>query len=267
VPPDQDPPNPPEGDPTPPDPNAVTITVPQAEPPPAPPRPPRGGEPPQVFTTDDVERIRNEERARFVAEQQRADQLQNELAAFRQAEEQRQKEEEKARKDAERAAKKKEEEEMDLRQVMERRDQEWEQKLAEERREREKALAILEQERRYSGLQNYMAQRMMVDGERIAPQLRQLVAGNSEEEIDASIAKLIDITEGIAGETMQALQQQGAQRRTAGVTAPPIGPTDVAATSRTYTADELRDMSMEEYGRKEVREQLLSEAGRAYRNR
>jgi hypothetical protein len=266
VPPDQDPQNPPEGDPSP-DPNAVTITVPQAEPPPAPPRPPRGGEPPQVFSPEDVERIRNEERDRYQAQLTRADQLENELAQVRKAEEERQAVAAKAERDRERAAKKKEEEEMDLRQVMERRDQEWEQKLAEERAEREKALAILDQERRYASLQNYLSQRVMEQGDKIPPQLRRFVAGNTPEEIDASIAAVIEAADQIADENSQLIAGLNSQRRTVGVTAPPMGPTDVAATSRSYTADELRDMSMEEYGRKEVREQLLSEAGRAYRNR
>lgn len=266
MPPEENQPNPAvEGGQPPPDPTAITITTP--EPPAQPPRQQRSGEPPQVFTSDDVERIRNEERARFAAEQQRADQLDSELAKYRSAEEERAKAEAKAQREAERAAKKEEEEKLELRELIARKDSEWEARLAEERAERERALAILEQERRYANLQNYLASRMMTDGERIAPQLRQLVAGNSEEEIDASIAKLIEISDGIADETHQALAASNATRRVAGVTSPPIGPADVAATTRSYSADDLRAMSMEEYGQKEVREQLLAEAGRAYRNR
>jgi hypothetical protein len=249
----------------PPDPNAVTITVP-AEPP-APPRQARSGGDVTVFTPEDVERMRQEERARFAAELKRADDLEAELTRYRQSEDERVKAEAKAQKDAERAEKKKREDEMEMRDLLAQKEQEWEQKLADERAEREKALAILDQERKYAGLQNYLAQRMMAEGERIAPQLRRLVAGNSEEEIDASIAQLAAITDEIAGETQQLVSAQNASRRTAGVTSPPIGPADVSATTKSYTADELKDMSMEEYGRREVREQLLAEAGRAYRNR
>ena len=251
----------PEQPPDPNDPNNIVI---ESTPPAQPPRQQRsGGEPPQVFTNEDVERIRQEERARYAAEQQRADALQNELAQFRQAEEERTKAEEKVRKDSEKAAKKKEEEEMELRELITRKDQEWEQRLADERAEREKALAVLEQERRHSILQNYLAQRMLQDGDRIVPQLRGLVAGNSEEEIDAKIQELVGISESILGDTTQFLQQQNAARPMVGVTSPPIGPPDMAASTRVLTPDDIKGLTAEEYAAN--RDDLLRAASRSRR--
>lgn len=260
-----DEPNPPEPDPQQ-DPQNITIPVKDQEPPP-PARQPRSGSEPQAFTAEDVERIRAEERARVQAEQQRADQLQNELAQYRAQEEERQKAEAKAQKDAERAAKKKEEEEMELRDLMAKRDQEWEVKLAEERAEREKALAILDQERRHAQLQNYLSQRMMEVGDDIAPQLRQLVGGNTQEEIDASLAQLAKISNEMLEENARYLNGMNAQRRTASVTSPPIGPPDMSgsATTKTYTPDELKALTPEEYAA--IREDLHRAASAQYKNR
>ena len=272
-----EPENSPENQPS--DPNSVTITVPQNSmtgtgqiqtnvPPAAPPRQARTGSEPSTFSPEDVERIRQEERDRYQAQLSRADELQAELAKYRSSEEERAKAEDKLRKEAERAAKKKEEEEMELRDLIAKKDAEWETKLAEERAEREKALAVLDQERRYAGLQNYLTQRMMTDGERIAPQLRRLVAGNSEEEIDASILNLVQITDEIAGETSQVLQQQSASRRTVGVTAPPMGPTDMTPQTRTLSADDIKNMTTDEYAAlREGPNGLMAAAAQAYRNR
>jgi len=252
-----DPPTtPPEGEP-PPDPNSITVPV--QEPPAQPPRQQRsGGEPPQAFTAEDVERIRQEERARYAAEQTRADSLENELAQFRKAEEDRLKADEKTQREAAKAAKKKEEEDMELRDLMARRDQEWEEKLASERKERENALAILDQERRHASLQTYLAQRMAQDGDKIAEELRDLVAGNTPEEIDHSITLLIQKTDMIKSNVVNGLRQVNSTRPTVGVTAPPVGPMETSQTTRTYTADELKAMTPEEYAAE--RDQLLRAA-------
>jgi hypothetical protein len=254
----------PEGGDPPPDPG-TTITVP-VTPPPATSgnRNQRAGEePPQAFTSEDVERIRQEERARVAAEQTRADQLENELAQFRKAEEDRQAAEAKTQRDAARAAKKKEEEEMELRDLIARKDQEWEQRLEQERLERERAFALLEQERHHATLQTYMAQRMAEQSENIAPVLRDLVAGNTPEEIDASIAMLVQKTEIMKSDSVQAMRNLQAGRPMAGVTAPPVGPMESSTTSRTYTADELKAMSAEDYASQ--REDLLRAASASRR--
>jgi hypothetical protein len=239
----QDPEQPPQP-PDPNDPNNITIETP---PPPTPPRQQRSGEPPQVFTPEDVERIRQEERAKFSPLSAQLDDLNAEIARYRQTDEERAKAEEKIRKDAEKAQKKKEEEEMELRDLISRKDQEWEEKLAAERAEREKALAVLDQERRHAALSNYLAQRMLEVGDSIAPPLRKLVSGNSEAEIETKISELVEISENILGETNRFIAEQNAHRPMVGVTAPPIGPPDMAAVTRTYTPDDIKNMTPEEY--------------------
>jgi hypothetical protein len=198
-----------------------------------------------------------------LAEQSRADQLENELAQFRKDAEDRQKAEEKAQRDAARAAKKKEEDEMELRDLVQRKDQEWEQRLAEERAEREKAFAMLEQERRHAQLQTYLAQRMAEIGDEIMPELRDLVAGNSEQEIDASIGLLVQKSELMKNNAVTAMRNINAGRPMVGVTAPPVGPMETSGTTRTYTADELKAMTPEEYAAE--RDNLLRAASQSRR--
>jgi hypothetical protein len=254
---------PPEGDPEPPDPNTITVPV----TPPAPTSGPRtqrsGAEPPQAFTQEDVERIRQEERSRVLAEQTRADQLENELAQYRKTEEDRQKAEQASQRAADRERKKKEEEEMELRDLITRKDQEWEARLEQERVEREKAFAMLEQERRHASLQTYLAQRMAEAGDEISPELRDLVAGNSEQEIDASIQVLVQKSELIKNNAVSAMRNINAGRPMVGITAPPVGPMETSQTSRTYTADELKAMTPEEYAAE--RDSLLRAASQSRR--
>jgi len=252
-----------QGDP--PQPPADTITVPVAppEPPAQPPRTQRTGEPPQAFTQEDVERIRQEERARYSTEQQRADDLENQLAQYRKADEDRIAAETKAQREAARATKKKEEEEMELRDLIQKKDEEWEARLAEERQERERAFALLEQERHHAGLQTYLAQRMAEHSEEISPELRDLVSGNTEQEIDASIELLIQKSALIQQNAVNAFRNINAGRPMVGVTAPPVGPMETSQTSRTYTADELKAMTPEEYAAE--RDNLLRAASQSRR--
>lgn len=252
----QDPP------PDPNDPNNITVEVP-AQPPAQPPRQARSGTDPQTFSAEDVERIRQEERNRYGTLSSQMDELQQEIAHYRQADDERTKSEQKAQRDAEKAEKKKAEEEMELRALIDKKDQEWEAKLAEERQNRENALALLDQERRHASLQSYLAQRMMEIGEQIVPQLRGLVGGNTPEEVDAKIAELIEISGSILGDTQQYIAQQNSQRPTVGVTAPPLGPSDMTPATRTLTPDDLKALTPEEYA--DQRESLLRAASASRR--
>jgi hypothetical protein len=257
----QDPEAAPPPDPN--DPNNITVEVQEPAPPAQPPRQPRSGTDPQTFSTEDIEKVRQEERARFSTLSTQIDEANAELARFRQQDEERQKAEAKAQRELEKAEKKKQEDEMELRDLIAKKDQEWEAKLEQEHQDREKALALLEQERRHAGLQSYLAQRMMEEGETIVPQLRGLVGGNSEAEIDVKIKELQEISGSIVGDTQAFLQQVSASRPTVGVTAPPIGPAETATQTRTLTPDDLKALTPEEYA--DQRDALLRAASASRR--
>ena len=146
---------------------------------------------------------------------------------------------------------------------MAKRDEEWEARLADERSEREKAFAMLEQERRYASLQTYLAHRMTEVGDKIVPILRDLVAGNTEQEIDASISLLIEKSDHMKADSVQAMRNINAGRPMVGVTAPPVGPVETSGATRTYTDDELRAMTAEDYAAH--REDLLRAASQSRR--
>src|SRR5215831_12323990 len=141
---------PPPADPT--DPNNINVPIEVEDVPKPPARQARSGTDPQTFTPEDVEKIRQEERSRYSTLSTQLDELNTEVARYRNADEERAKAEAKAQRDAEKAEKKKQEEEMELRDLIAKKDDEWEAKLQAERDEREKALALLEQERRHAGL-------------------------------------------------------------------------------------------------------------------
>jgi hypothetical protein len=110
-----------------------------------------------------------------------------------------------------------------------------------------------------------MSQRMALEAEEIAPELRDMVSGNTEAEIDASIEVLKKKSQAIIGNYNQLLQKQGAARPTVGVTAPPIAPQDMTPQTQTLTPDDIKAMNPEEYA--QHRDALLRAASQQRANR
>lgn len=139
------------------------------------------------------------------------------------------------------------EEEMSFKELLQTKEQEFQQQLAQERQERERAFAELQREREYARLQQYRAQRVEESRDSILPELIDLVAGNSEEEIEASIRGLQERSSRILASSQQGAQ--AARRETTGarVTSPPVEPLDAYSGTQSLTAEQIRDMPMEEY--------------------
>lgn len=235
----------------------------------------------RFFTEEDVARIRAEEKDKVYG---RLESVQQELAAFKEtvgsltAAEQRreaQLKEEEARLAEE--ARRKEEEELDAKTLLQRKDEEWKQTLAQQQeewnsrfeqseQERQNALALAAKEREFNDLKDYALAQIDANEDRIAPQLRNLVGGNSKEEIDASIARVIEATDGILAEVQQALPQQQmlfeqqpqVPSQQQFVAPPPPTPgTRVTATPgqdpgaqfQTLTKEDIDNMSMDQYAK------------------
>ena len=216
-----------------------------------PPAPQQAGQPaPQgrVFTEEEVERFRQQERDKLYGRIEEMDQTIKEL---RDAQQREQEEEERAQQEAEEQRRAQEEEELDVRALLQKKEQEWNEKFSEiEQRERQQA-ELLEKERQFNALQEYKRNQVEANEERIMPQLRDLITGNTEEEINASIQAAIEKTESIMGDVAAATQAQRQSTPTARVTAPgdqgPLEQTEQL--TRTYTAEELRNMPMSEYAK------------------
>lgn len=214
------------------------------------------------FSEDDLAKARAQEKAKVYPQLEKLQQelaeqkkLAAELAAKEEA-----REAERVAKAAERAAKKKQEEESELsfKELLSKKEQEFQAQLEAERLEREKAFALLDRERQFQELMSYRSQRIEEERDTIVPQLIDLVNGNTQEEIEQSIATLKDKSAGIMQDVQQATASAKQQMVGARITAPASGPLDNDSEQNSYTPDSIRDMSLADYAKQ--RAKLLGSA-------
>lgn len=215
------------------------------------------------FTADDLARARAQEKEKLYPQMEK---LKEELStlkqaqAEREAEESRRRDERKAR-DAEAAKRKKEEEEAELsaKELLVRKEQELTAQIAEERAERQKALALLEQERKFQQLMAYRQQRMEQERDNIIPELIDLVQGETESDIEQSISALKEKSSKIFQSVTAASQQTRKDMVGARVTSPASGPLDNDSEQRSYSPNDITNMSLADYAKN--RAKLLGNAG------
>lgn len=211
----------------------------------------------QSFTADDLAKARAQEKQKLYPQMEK---MQEELAKAKALAEElaakdSQREAERAAKKAEREAKKKQEEEQELsfKELLSKKEQEFQSQLEAERLEREKAFALLERERQFQDLMSYRAQRIDDERDTIVPQLIDLVSGNTQEEIEQSIATLKDKSAGIMQDVQQATASAKQSMVGARVTAPASGPLDNDSEHNSYTPDSIRDMSLADYAKQRAK--------------
>lgn len=210
------------------------------------------------FSAEDIAKARKEEKDKLYG---RVESLNDELKRLREAEEERKRMAEEAEARAAEEARQREEEEMDVRSLLQTKEQEWQQRFQQLEEEREAERALLEQERRFQTIQAYRAQRVAEEGDQIMPELHDLVTGSTEEEIEESLASLKDRTSRILGQvaaTQQTIRQQMPGPR---VTAPAMGPVEQNDSAhKTVTADDIRSMDIQTY--MQNRDKLMQAASR-----
>jgi chromosome segregation ATPase len=203
------------------------------------------------FTEADLTKARQQEKDKVYST---IEQLKTELASLKAAEAERQQEmQAKAAAEAE-AQRVRADAEKDVHTLLKEREEKWKTQFEAERSEREAAFALLERERTFQELEAYR-QRALSAADDIMPELRDLVRGNSADEIDASITELRDRSNRIM-ESVQAATQAARQTPGARVTAPANLENDPA--HRTYTPESLKAMNMDDY--RANRQRLLGEA-------
>ena len=203
------------------------------------------------FTADDLAKARAQEKAKLYPQIEKmqkeldiAKALAEELAA-----KDIKREEERAAKKAEREAKQKDKEENELsfKELLSKKEQEFESRIEAERLERERAFALLDTERKFQDLMNYRAQRIEEERDSIVPQLIDLVNGSSQEDIEQSIetlkAKSAGIMQDVQQATMNAKQSMAGTR----ITAPASGPLDNDSEHNPLTIDPSKGISMDDY--------------------
>jgi hypothetical protein len=206
-----------------------------------------------VFTADDLAKARAQEKEKLYPQ---VEKLKEELSLLKQREAEREAEEskrkdERKKREAEAAKKKKEEEEaaLEVRELLKKKEEEWQSQLESERLEREKAFALLEQERRFQQIMNYRSMRLEQERENIIPELIDMISGNTEDEIEQSISGL----KAKSAKILEAVSQAGVQNRKemvgTRVTVPASGPLDNDSEQRSYSPDDISNMSMADYAK------------------
>lgn len=195
------------------------------------------------LTLEDIERAREQEKAKLYPQMER---MKEEISQLRRAAEEREAEEARQREAAAAESKRRAEEEMDVRELLKSKEHEWSEQLQRERDERERAIALLEQERQFQELQAYRAQRIEAERESIIPELVDLVDGSSPDEIEDSIKSLKDRSARILESASQALSSVRRDMVGTRATAPAAGPLDTN-TERQFSPDDIKNMSMTEY--------------------
>lgn len=162
----------------------------------------------------------------------------------------------------EKAAKDKAEAEMTAKQYADERHTDLVSQLEAMREESARKDLIFQREREFNDLMAYRSERVAASADDIAPELVDLVTGNTREEVDASI-------ELMKGKTDQLVQNMLAAQGASSVPRP-VSPTGRPNTDpfgndaqKTYTVDDLKNMSMSEYAAN--RTQLLGAATAQYR--
>lgn len=208
---------------------------------------------PAQFTAEDIAKARAQEKAKLYPQ---VEKLQEELSLLKQREQEREAKEaerkaQRAAREAELAKKKKEEEEeeLSLKDLLKRKEEELLAQIEQERAEREKALALLDQERRFQELMQYRQTRLEQERENIIPELIDLIQGSDEAEIEASISALKDKSSKIFDSVAQASQQTRKEMVGSRITAPASGPLDNDSEQRSYSPNDIANMSLADYAK------------------
>lgn len=224
-------------------------------------QPPQQQQPPQGrFSEEDIERARQQEKDKLYP---RLEEMSTQLRSLQEQREAEQAERQRLAEEAEQARLAKEESEMDLRALMDKRDQEYRSQLEERDRRYEADRAVFEQERRLAEVTNYRRDRLEQEQEFIIPELREFVAGSSPEEIDASIEAMKARTEAIVANFVQQQPPPVPFRGAAMPSAPPVGPMEQLPSYETLSPQDIAGMDMKTYERH--RDQLLRAASQQRR--
>jgi hypothetical protein len=202
------------------------------------------------WSDEDIERARQQEKDKLYP---RLEEMNAQLKAIQEERQTELAERQRLAEEAEAARRAKEESEMEVRQLLEKREQEWNQRFEQQQARYEHDRAIFEQEQRRVEVANYRRDRIEQEQEFILPELREFVGGDTPEEIDASIEAMKMRSESIINNVAAASQPQF--RGTVMPSVPPVGPMEQLPTDQTLTPEDIKGMDMKTYER--YRDQLL----------
>jgi hypothetical protein len=220
----------------------------------------------RMFSQDEVEAIRRQEKDKLY---DKISKLQEQVEIFNhEREEQKRLAEEVAAREAE-ERRLREEEEMSAKELLMKKEdefqqrintaqQEWEEKFNALQQESEAQKAVLEQERRFQELESYKSRRIAEEQDNIMPELLDFIRGNTEDEIESAISAVKTRTSAILENIQQAMPQQQRLRGVPATGSTPSGPLENMTEQQTYTSADIAGMTMDQYA--QVRDRLLASA-------
>lgn len=219
----------------------------------------------RTFSEDDVARIRQEEKDKLYGT---INDLRNEITGFREqvggltaAEQRRQEQAQQELERAEAERRSQEEEELSARELIERRDREWQERLDQmnndwsskfetSEQERQNEAALRAKERQFNDLREHIQNQVAANQDKIAPELLPWITGNSVEEVDAAVAKAVETTNQILAGLQQSGQVPPPQETLIPVGVRPVGgpsSVDPGQQFQTLTAEQIAQMPMDQY--------------------
>lgn len=242
--------------------------------------PPKQQQESKVFTEDDIAAARRQEKDKLYGEiekereqrkamEERMAELQKNMESFNSDKESQLQAEREAQEAAEAERRAREEAEMEAKDLLAKRESEWEQRLQETENRwsqqfeeiQQKAQAqeaMLEKERAFAALSEYKQSKITEAGDTIMPHLHRYINGNTPEEIDASISSAMETTSAMMEDMAQATAMQRGPRGVPATGASPTGPVENQQSQQHLTSEDIRNMSMEQY--EQLRAQLLPQA-------
>jgi chromosome segregation ATPase len=227
----------------------------------------------RIFTEEEVEKIRRQEKDKLYKkieeESSRVKSLEEQLNSLNQERDSARNEAEERQRREQELLRQREAEELSAKDLLLKREEEFNNKLQqveiefssrleEIERQRQAQEALLEKEREVQALESYRQRRLGEEQEAIIPELIDFIAGNTPEEIDESISVLRERSNAIIESIQQATQQQQGRLRGVLPTAPPTGPVENQTEYQTLSADDIRNMPMDQYVK--MRERLMQAA-------
>ena len=205
----------------------------------------------RFFTEEEVNEIRRQEKDKLYPRIEEMSTQLKELQESRQAE---QAERDRLAQEAAELQRAKEESELEVRDLLARKETEWQTQLSQLEQRYDADRAIFDRERQFNELQEYRRQRIEQESEFILPELRDLITGDNPAAVDASIEVMKARTEQIFANMGAA--NQVPPPRGAAPTSPPVGPMEQLPSYESLSPDDIKGMDMETY--KKYRSQLLS---------
>ena len=196
------------------------------------------------YTEVDLQRVREQVKSKLYPQ---IDSLKEEINLLKKDREAQLAEAAAIAKEKEEAARKLAESEMDVRALLEKKEQEWTAQLEEIRQEGARKDALLERERQYAELTAYRNRRLAEEQDNIMPELVDLISGNSADEIEQSITGLRERSSKILESAQQAMQTARRDMKGTSTTLPPTMENNSA--QQQFTADQIAAMSVTEYAK------------------